>query len=89
MTYSALRANLKKALDQVTSDREPLTVERKSGEPVVMLAESDYRSLEETAYLLRSPANARRLLNALHGSRAKDKTFASIDELIAKLGLRP
>jgi antitoxin YefM len=88
VTYSALRANLKLALDRVTSDREPILVERKKGEPVVLVAESDYRALEETAYLLRSPANARRLLNALHGKRAKDKRFRNVDELRARLGLR-
>jgi antitoxin YefM len=54
----------------------------------VLVAEADYRALEETAYLLRSPANARRLLNALHGTRAKDKRFKNVDELRAKLGLR-
>jgi len=88
MTYSALRANLKEALDRVISDHEPLRVERKNGEPVVLVSEADYRALEETAYLLRSPANVRRLLNALHGPRTKDKRFTSVDELRAKLGLR-
>lgn len=87
-TYSALRANLKQALDDVCADHEPLRVERKSGEPVVIVSEADYGSLEETAYLLRSPANARRLLNALHGKRGKDRAFAGVDELRAKLGLR-
>ena len=87
-TYSALRSNLKKALDEVCDDHEPLRVERKNGDPVVVLSEADYNSLEETAYLLRSPENARRLLNALHGSRTGDKAFANVDELRAKLGLR-
>jgi antitoxin YefM len=87
-TYSALRSNLKKALDEVCDDHEPLRVERKNGDPVVVVSEADYNSLEETAYLLRSPENARRLLKALHGSRAGDKSFASVDELRAKLGLR-
>jgi antitoxin YefM len=87
-TYSALRSNLKKALDDVCDDHEPLRVERKNGDPVVVVSEADYNSLEETAYLLRSPENARRLLKALHGGRAGDKSFASVDELRAKLGLR-
>jgi antitoxin YefM len=68
-TYSALRANLKHELDVVCSDHEPLRVERKSGEAVVVISESDFSALEETAYLLRSPANARRILRALHGDR--------------------
>jgi len=86
-TYSALRANLKQALDSVCADHEPLRVETKSGESVVVVSETDFSALEETAYLFRSPENARRLLNALHGSRRKDRTFANVDELCAKLGL--
>ena len=86
-TYSALRANLKEALDEVCEDHEPLRVERKNGDAVVVISESDFNSLEETAYLLRSPENARRLLSALHGDR-KDHNFKDVDELRAKLGLR-
>ena len=86
-TYSALRANLKQALDTVCADHEPLRVERKSGEAVVVISETDFASLEEAAYLLRSPENARRLISALHGDRRRDKRFASVDELRAKLGL--
>jgi antitoxin YefM len=86
-SYSALRANLKKALDDVCADHEPLRVERKNGDPVVVIAEADFAALEETAYLLRSPENARRLLNALHGNRKRDRTFASVDELRAQLGI--
>jgi antitoxin YefM len=85
-TYSALRSNLKQALDAVCEDHEPLRVERKNGESVVVVSEADFSALEETAYLLRSPENARRLLNALHGNRSKDKSFASVDEFRAKLG---
>ena len=87
-TYSALRSNLKQALDEVCEDHEPLRVERKNGDSVVVVSETDFNALEETAYLLRSPENARRLLKALHGSRAKDKSFANVDDLRAKLGLK-
>jgi antitoxin YefM len=87
-TYSALRANLKRALDEVCADHEALRVERKNGEPVVVLSEADFNALEETAYLLRSPENARRLLNAIHGGRSRDRSFKNVDELQAKLGLR-
>jgi antitoxin YefM len=86
-TYSALRSNLKRALDSVCEDHEPLRVERKNGEPVIVVSEVDYASLEETAYLLRSPENARRLLRALHGSRKSDRAFADVDKLRAHLGL--
>jgi antitoxin YefM len=86
-TYSALRANLKKALDDVCADHEPLRVERKNGEAVVVISAADFTALEETAYLLRSPENARRLLQALHGDRSTDREFASVDELRTAIGL--
>ena len=86
-TYSALRANLKKALDDVCADHEPLRVERKNGEAVVVISAADFTALEETAYLLRSPENARRLLQALHGDRGTDREFASVDELRTAIGL--
>lgn len=86
-TYSALRADLKKALDDVCADHEPLRVDRKNGEAVVVVSASDYAALEETAYLLRSPENARRLLSALHGNRSTDVAFAGVEELRAQLGL--
>ncbi len=64
ISYSAARANLARTMDRVCDDHEPLIITR-NGEPsVVMLSLDDYRALEETAYLLRSPANARRLLEA-------------------------
>ena len=85
-TYSQLRSNLKRALDAVCADREPLRVERRRGGSVVVVDEEDFNALEETAYLLRSPENARRLLSALHGGRSSDRKFASVDELRAHLG---
>ena len=85
-TYSALRANLKSALDEVCATHEPLRIDRKNGEAVIIVPESDYVALEETAYLLRSPENARRLLNALHGDRSTDVSFATLDDLRANLG---
>lgn len=52
-------------MDRVCDDREAIVVTRKNGRSVVMLSLEDYTSLEETAYLLRSPANAKRLLGAV------------------------
>jgi antitoxin YefM len=65
ITYSAARANLAKTMDRVCEDHEPLIITRNGEQSVVMLALEDYKSLEETACLLRSPANAKRLLSAL------------------------
>lgn len=64
ITYSAARANLAKTMDRVCEDHEPIIITRNGEQSVVMLSLEDYQSLEETAYLLRSPANARRLLSA-------------------------
>ena len=52
-------------MDRVCNDHEPLIITRNSQQAVVMLSLEDYKALEETAYLLRSPANARRLLSAV------------------------
>jgi antitoxin YefM len=65
ISYSAARANLASTMDRVCEDHEPLIITRNGEQSVVMLSLEDYRALEETAYLLRSPANARRLLGAI------------------------
>ena len=65
ITYSAARANLAKTMDKVCEDHEPLIITRGGEHSVVMLSLEDYKALEETAFLLRSPANARRLLSAV------------------------
>ena len=64
LTYSAARANLAHTMDRVCNDHEPLIITRNGEQAVVMLSLEDYKALEETAYLLRTPANARRLLSA-------------------------
>ena len=63
-TYTTLRANLASEMDRVCDDHEPLIVTRNGAQSVVMLSLEDYKALEETAYLLRTPANAKRLLTA-------------------------
>ena len=65
ITYSAARANLASTMDRVCNDHEALIITRNGEQSVVMLSLDDFKSLEETAYLLRSPANARRLLAAV------------------------
>ena len=65
ITYSSARANLASTMDRVCSDHEPLIITRNGQQAVVMLSLEDYKALEETAYLLRSPANARRLLSSI------------------------
>lgn len=65
ITYSSARANLAQTMNRVCEDHAPLIITRNSDQSVVMLSLQDYNALEETAYLLRNPANARRLLSAV------------------------
>ncbi len=65
ITYSSARANLASTMDRVCHDHAPVIVTRNGQPSVVMLSLEDYSALEETAYLLRSPANAKRLAAAL------------------------
>ena len=65
ISYSAARANLAKTMDRVCEDHEPMIITRNGEQSVVMLSLDDYKALEETAYLLRSPTNAKRLLTAV------------------------
>ena len=65
MTYSESRAKYAEILSAVVDDREEVIITRAGHDPVVMVALDDYESLKETAYLLRSPENARRLLASI------------------------
>jgi antitoxin YefM len=66
ITYTAARENLASTMNKVCLDHAPVVITRNRDQSVVMLALEDYESLEETAYLLRSPANAKRLIEAIH-----------------------
>lgn len=65
ISYTESRANYAKVLDDVVNDREETIITRAGHEPVVIVSLADYESLRETAYLLRSPANARKLLDSI------------------------
>ncbi|MFO7963076.1 MAG: YoeB-YefM toxin-antitoxin system antitoxin YefM [Desulfobacterales bacterium] len=65
ITYTAARQNLAKTMEKVCKDHAPVIVTRKSTESVVIMSLEDYESLEETAYLLRSPKNTRRLIESV------------------------
>lgn len=64
-SYTAARANLAKTMERVCNDHAPVIITRKRESPVVMISLEDFQAMEETAYLLRSPANARRLLESI------------------------
>ncbi|MBO0843375.1 MAG: type II toxin-antitoxin system prevent-host-death family antitoxin [Nocardioides sp.] len=65
MGYSESRARYAEVLDSVVDDREEVVITRSGKEPAVIVSLADYQALKETAYLLRSPANARRLLDSI------------------------
>ena len=65
ITYTAARKNLAKTMEKVCRDRAPVIVTKKSSESVVIMSLEDFEALEETAYLLRSPKNTRRLIESI------------------------
>lgn len=70
-SFTDTRANLKAVLDKVVADRAPVAITRARGqESVVMISRSEWDSIEETLYLLQSPRNAERLLEAIRGLEA-------------------
>jgi antitoxin YefM len=66
ISYTAARENLASTMDRVCNDHTPIIITRNRDQSVVMLSLEDFESLEETAYLMRCPANAKRLLEAIH-----------------------
>jgi antitoxin YefM len=87
ITYSHARANLASLLDDVTENREVVIIRRRHGEDTALIAASELTSLLETAYLLRSPANAERLLTALNDALKGEGHALSLRELRAEVGL--
>jgi antitoxin YefM len=87
ISYSELRQKLKTACDQVCDQHEPLLIKRRRGGDVILIAKEDYESLEETAYLLSSPENARRLFEALRRRSEDRSVFASLQALKHEVGV--
>ena len=70
ISYTAARENLAATMDKVCDDHAPIVITRNREQAVVMMSLADYEALEETAYLLRSPGNARRLMDAIDSLEA-------------------
>ncbi len=70
IAYNHVKKDLENLMDQLTDTHEPVIVERDKKRPVVMVDAEDFESLMETAYLLRSPANAKRLMRGLEEFKA-------------------
>ncbi len=88
-SYSEARAHLSALLDKVLEDREPVVIHRRGSGRVVLIAEDELRGLEEAAHLLRSPANARRLLEGLQQAATGETRALTPEQLRAEVGLGP
>jgi antitoxin YefM len=86
-TYTQARQGLKALLDEVTENREQVIIRRRGGDDVAMIAADELRGLIETAHLLRSPENARRLLRALERATSQKGRPQTLEKLRADLGL--
>ena len=86
-TYTSLRENLAAVLDRVADDHEVVLVRRKGQRDVALVPAEELAGLMETAHLLRSPRNARRLLTALHRAERGQGRAMSIDRLRREIGL--
>lgn len=86
-TYTNAREQFASLLDRVTKDREVIIIQRRGHEDVAMIAADELASLTESAYLLRSPENAERLLSALGRALKNEGQSQSTDELRREVGL--
>ncbi len=86
-TYTALRENLAAVLDRVTDDQEVVIVRRRGAKDVALIPADELYSLIETAHLLRSPANAKRLLAALRRAKQGKGKPEPVEKLRREMGL--
>ena len=86
-TYTALRDNLASVLDRVVDDQETVIVRRKGGKDVALVPASELAGLMETAYLLRSPKNAKRLLGAIRRAERGELRKMTVEQLRREVGL--
>jgi antitoxin YefM len=83
VSYTEARERLAELWDRALADREPIRLTRRGSKPVVLLAADEYEGLLETAHLLRSPANAARLLRALERARSREGEPQELSDLRA------
>lgn len=81
ITYTHARNNLTATMDKTIADHEPVIITRQNGEAVVMMSLEDFQAWEETAYLLNSPANARKLMKSLNEAGRGKVQSKSISQL--------
>lgn len=86
-TYSNARSNFAELLDQVTHNNEVVVINRRGEDAVAMIAMSELQGLAETAHLLRSPKNAKRLLKALARARSRSVKPRTLEAISKRFGL--
>ncbi len=86
-TYSAARANFAKLCDKAVDDREVVIISRRNSADVALVSASELSSILETAHLLRSPKNARRLISAVERARRRQGRAQPLDKLRREMGL--
>lgn len=86
-TYTSARENFAELWDKAVDDREIIIINRRDREDVALVAASELESLMETAHLLRSPKNARRLLTAISKALEGKGAPQTLDELRTEVGL--
>jgi antitoxin YefM len=87
VTYTEARERFASIWDEIVSSREAVLVKRRGHPDIAMLPAEELSSLMETAHLLRSPANARRLLSAIKRARAGKGRTMTVEELRKKSGI--
>lgn len=87
ISYSEARERLASVWDETVSSREPVVIDRRGHESVVIVPAAEWEGLLETAHLLRSPANAKRLLAALHRLESGEGEILGMDDLTARTGV--
>jgi len=87
VSYSQARQKLASLLDDVTQNKEVVIINRRGGEPAALISADELASLTEAVHLLRSPANAARLLEALARALKGGGQVMTIEELTTEVGL--
>ena len=86
ISYTEAREQLATVWDRSVSTREPIVISRRGTESVVLLPLEEWEGVQETAHLMRSPANARRLLAALHRCEAGEGEMVTPEQLRSRVG---
>jgi antitoxin YefM len=81
VTYTEARSNFTAMLDRVNDDHAPVLITRQRGKPAVLISLDDFNALDETAYLLRNPANAQHLMASIEELNGGTSVRRSLDEL--------